>query len=220
MSEMAPEGAVESGDAVEAAAEPAWSGPSQEEWEAQQQALGSMSAWVQQRMHAEQQSAQQGQQPLQFDPWSDDPTEQLNALIEARVNARLAPLEQTYQRISEAEGQELAYDVIADNVSREGDFLHEGSKDLAFQLARGFLNAAVQRYGYGDRAAEAAIEQACQHVRQLEQTIGESYYNRQTNQLATLAGARREPGSSGPAAQVPSGTFKRGESIADRYFGG
>lgn len=217
MSEMAPEVAAtdQAADVGEAAAETAWSGVSQEEWEQTQQALGSMTQYVQHRMQLEQQAQQQGQ-PLQFDPWSDDPTQQILQLIESRV----APLEQTYRRIEDAEGQELAYDVIADNVSREGDFLHEGSKDLAFQLARGFLPQTVQKYGYGDRAAEAAIEQACKHVRSLEQSIGQSYYDRQTNQLATLAGARREPGSSGPATQVPSGVFKRGESIADRYFGG
>lgn len=195
--------------------EPAgWVGPSQEQWETQQQQLAALSHWAQQRAALEAQQAR-GQEIPRPDPFSDTFQEDLDRYIEAKT----APFQQTYEQMELAAGEELAHDIIADNIAREGDFIHEGSKQLAFQLSRSFLPQAIQRYGYTDKAGEAALEMACKHVRSLESQIGTAYHERQINQLHTLSGARGEPTGSTPAAQIAGGPYVRGQSVTAKFFG-
>ena len=191
-----------------------WSGVTQDQWEEQQHRLHALTSWAQQVAAAQ---AQGGQgEPVRFDPFSDDADQQIRQIIEEAIG----PLQQSHEEMSLAAAQELAFDVIDDYVAREGEFLHEGSRELAFRLAKGFLPQAMQRYGHSDRAGEVALEQACKHVRELEESIGKSYHERQTNQLATLAGARTEPGAPGQAAQIVAGPYGRGQRVTDRFFGG
>lgn len=201
--------------AGEAGGEPTtWVGPSQEQWEQQQQQLAALSHWAQQRAALEAQQAR-GQEIPRPDPFSDTFQEDLDRYLESRM----APLLSTHEQMELAAGEELAHDIIADNIAREGEFLHEGSKQLAFQLSRSFLPQAIQRYGYTDRAGEAALEMACKHVRDLESQIGTAYHERQINQLHTLTGARGEPAGSTPAAQITGGPYAHGQRVTDRFFG-
>lgn len=214
----APEAAVVDAGPVEpaaGAAEPAsWGGPSQDQWEQQQQQLAALSHWAQQRAALEAQ--QHGQQEIpRPDPFSETFQEDLDRYIEGRM----APLLSTHEQMELAAGEELAHDIIADNIAREGDFLDESSKQWAFQLSRAFLPQAIQRFGYTDRAGEAALEMACKSIREWEGKVGASYHERQVNQVRTLTGARGEPAGSTPAAQIVGGPFRQGGRVADRFFG-
>lgn len=214
----APAAVAEPSAAPEAPAEvPAaqeWGGVSRDEWEGLQQQHAALLNWAQQQ--AAQAQQQQGRSEVpRPDPFADDFQEQLDRYIEAKT----APFQRTHEEMELAAGEELAHDIIADNIAREGDFLHEGSKERAFQLARSFMPQAVQRYGYTDRAGEAALELACKAVREWEDAVGKAYHERQTNQLATLAGARPEPGQAAPATQVQAGPYGRGQTVTERFFG-
>lgn len=191
-----------------------WVGPSREEWTGLQQQHQALLNWAQQRVALEAQAS--GPQVPRPDPFADDFHEQLDRYIDAKT----APFAQTYDQMELAAGEELAHDIIADNIAREGEFLTEGSKERAFQLARTFMPQAVHRFGYNDRAGEFALEQACKAVREWEQATGRAYHERQINQLGTLSGARGEPGAAGAATQIQAGPYAKGQRVTDKFFGG
>ncbi len=204
----------EPAEPLEAAPEPpSWAGPSREEWEGLQQQNAALLSWAQQRAEAE---AAQAQERATFDPFNEDP----DTLLRQIIREEIAPIAQAHEEMDLAAGQELAYDVIADNVAREGDFLHEGSQERAFQLARAYLPNAIQRFGYTDKAGEQALEMACKAVREWESQVGKAYHERQMNQLASLSGAPREPGVGGAATQIQAGPYSQGQRVTDRFFGG
>lgn len=208
------EPSVAPGEPAAAPEAQSWVGPSQEEWAGLQQQHAALLNWARQQAAAAQQEGQP--EVPRPDPFADDFQEQLDRYVDYKTSA----FRQTYEQMELAAGQELAYDVISDYQAREGEFLvPEKSTELAFKLAKGFLPQAMQRYGHSDRAGEAALEMSCKFVRELEQEIGKQYHDRQTNQLATLAGARSEPGAPGQATQIVTGPYQRGERVADRFFG-
>lgn len=203
MSDLAPEpqGPVES--AVDPAVEPdagaepeAWAGPSQEEWEATQSLIERLGPLAQ---YAEQlgQEGDEGYEDVELDPMSDTFADQLRELIRAEIQ----PLSGYVQETQLGEAEQQAMDIIHDLQASGGEFLvPESSSKLARSLANDFMPESVQRYGVGPKAAEAALQKAVETVREMEQSIGKAYYERQMNQLSTLAGAPREPGSPGQAA--------------------
>ncbi len=185
-----------------------WGGPSQEEWEQTQQALQYFAELEQQR-----QAAQQGDGP-QFDPWSENPTDQLRELI----RQEMAPLHEFTEHSQLTEAEERAMDIIADMQAAEGEFLFQPSKEhpiaspqLARALAEDFLPEAQERYGAGPRAAEAALSHAVKTVREIEQAIGEAYAAREQNQLGTLLNAQRQPPAAGQAGSKVVGGFEGDE---------
>ena len=199
------------GEPVEGGGEAAWGGPSQEEWEHLTRTNQALSQWALQQA---QQAASAGE-PVRFDPFSEDADTTLRQIIQEAI----APLVQQSEAMGLQAGQDLAYDVIDDYVAREGEFLHEGSKERAFQLARYFMPEAQQRYGNNDRAGEAALEAACKAIREWENQVGEAFHTRKMNELGTLAGARREPGGNTGAGQITAGPYERGQRVTDRFFG-
>jgi hypothetical protein len=215
MSELAPETPVEPQAEPEAQVEPEaaaepWAGPTQEEWEATQERLA--------QYEAQQQPEEGEPEPFQLDPYADDFQDQLDRYLDSR----LAPVSQYTESAMQAEAEERAMDIIQDIASREGEFLFpEQSPKIARSLANEFIGEEQQRYGFGPKAAEAALERAVKAVREYEQTIGKAYHERQMNQLGTLAGAPRQPGVAGTQAAPSTPTPEGGDELAlvGHYFG-
>jgi hypothetical protein len=185
-------------------------------------------AWeVSRLMQQNQQPQQQPQQQLQFpqfqqpqlpelDPYDPESVvryiEARDALRDAQFQAaldqRFQPIASTLEATQEQQimerGEQRAQDMIQDNISRNGEFsAGQESVTLTRQLAETLMPAAVERYGEHPRAAEAAIEQAANIVRQIEKAAGEAAVAKHTNRTATLAGAPSEPPQSGVAAATP-----------------
>lgn len=214
MSEIIADTPLAQPDADQPVAEEAWAGPSQEEWQQVVQGLGYLAQQVSQQEPEPQQSAPQH---TQFDPFSDDPGEQLRAIIREEI----APVAQYQQHEQLAEAEERAYDILDDISSRQGEIV---DKDTAFPIIRAWADTMMadmaQRYGFGPRAAEAALEQAYNTYQQLEQSIGKQYTDRHMNQLTNLGNAQAEPppfNGSTQTTEIPGG----GDELSVvRRFGG
>ena len=133
MSEMISETPVET-PAEAPAAEEAWTGPSQEEWEQVVQGLGYLATSVAQPETAPQ--PETASQPTQFDPFSDDPGAQLRSII----REELAPVAQYQQYEQLAEAEEKAYDILDDISSRQGEIV---DKETAFPIIRAWADTLM-----------------------------------------------------------------------------
>jgi len=201
--------------------EPEWSGVSQEDWDRVSTTLEGLQPIIEYMQnpdaYREPPPQEDGAEP-QLDPFSDNFADQLQSLIDSR----LAPVSEFTEQAQLDEAEERAMDIIQDIVSREGEFLMpERSTKLARAMAEEFLPEAEQRYGFGPRAAEAALQQAVKTVREIEQEIGQTYYERKQNELGTLAGARREPPAAGTQGAQNVSTPEGGDerALVEAYFG-
>jgi hypothetical protein len=196
-------------------AEPAWSGPSQDEW-------GAVLGYINQQAERDQRMAQvytgqpQPEGPQRPDPWNRPDTFQDD--LDQYINARMAPVSQFTQEAALAEAEERAQDILTDLATRDGEF----DKESAYARANVILPQMVQRYGPGPKAAEAALEAASKAQREYEQKVREQAIAQYTNQIKTLAGAPGEPGSTYQVG-VQSRTipnYREGGSVTDRIFRG
>lgn len=182
-----------------AAAEPVeeWTGPSREEWESQQAALGALIDHVSHQQAPEPES--QPQQRPRFDPFADD----VEAQLDAYIDARLAPLQQYQQYEQQAEAEERAYDILDDISSRLGEI---EQREIAFPIIRAWADTKMpemaQRYGFGPKAAEAALEASYSEFQQLFGAVGQTYTDRHINQLGRLGDLRAEPPAAPGATHV------------------
>lgn len=211
MSEVIPEGGEQPPETETAE----WTGPTKEEWESFQAFKSQVD---QAQVEYQQQQAAQQQTPVAID-WLDDESQQQLAQF---IDQRLAPLQSFQERAALAEGDERAMAIMDDIVSREGDFLFAESREKARALADTYWPQAAQRYGATPQAAQAALEQAANDVRQWEQAVGKAYYEREVNQIRTLTGARREPGAQGTGAaqqQVVGGLGNVQGAVTNKFFG-
>jgi hypothetical protein len=224
MSDLIPEPGPLSPDYVEPEpiaepAEPEWQGPSQQDWEQ----LSETNQYLLDQLGQLAQAVGPGQDPnaIQLPPDSLLAPEDLE-VISQLIAQQTAPFQQARDTWIQSEGSERARDVLADDVSKNGDFLFEGSKSETLTLAEAILPEAQARYGYGPQAAEAAIAQAAARVRQWEQSVGKAYYERQINQLRGLSGAPQEPGASTTASPQRHEPVEAGgdELAVVRKYGG
>lgn len=198
-----------------------WAGPSQEEWAEAREALD----LVRQAMQPEQQQyidpyqqqpyQQQQQQPIDF--LADDAQAQLDAYIESK----LAPYASYQEQLIMGEAEERAKDIVHSLETEHGEFLDPKLSDLTMQVANQYLPQTQARFGYGPRAAEAALELAYNEMKAFEQNLGKAYYERQVNEIRGLAQAPRVPqGATGQQAGqqmvVPEGGDEL--SVVAKYF--
>jgi len=178
--------------------EPAWTGPSQEEWEQTQYALQQF-----QQQASQQQPEPQGpsQYPM-LDPFSDDFTPQAVDLFRNVVREELAPIQEWQQTQRLQEAQDMALDIIDDDVQRNGEFRNP-EKGVAFvqAFAATLVPQMSEKFGFGPKAAEAAITEAAKQYRELEQAVGTAFHEQEMNRLTNISGANRELGSQIPGAQ-------------------
>lgn len=181
-----------------------------------------------QQQQTQQYGQQQGPQPLpEFDPF--DPAS-VQAYNEARDQQLLSQVEQLFARVAQplqaqqeaqalAEGDQRAKDMIASDISTNGEFATDPEtgaspgRDLVEPLANLFVNDFAQRYGLGPRAAEAAVQKAGATIRALEKAAGVAAVNAHVNRNAQLAGASGEPGTG-----AGSGVQAMGVAVAGPNF--
>lgn len=185
---------------------PEWFAPYAERFDQFSQSAEQL-AYIAQQM--EQANQPQGQTTI--DPFAEDFQTQLDAYLEQRM----APFQYARETWEQQEGTERARDILQDNVSREGEFIFEGSTEQALRMAEAYLPEMQQRYGATAQAAEEAINAAANAVREYERSVGEAYHSRQMNQLKTLNDAPREPGAAvPPAVQTPGAPVPGGDEFA------
>ena len=173
-------------------AEPAWAGPSADEWGQVTQTLGYLADLAQQS-----QAPGEGQQYAAIDPFADNFGEQLSGYIGRAFEEHLGPIKEWQQGQMLGEAEERALDIIEDDVSRNGEFmLGEKAFEGIRALANVFMSEESQRYGYGPKAAESALARAASEWRAYEKELAQKAIEQHMNQLTNLAGAGREPGAS------------------------
>lgn len=183
----------------------AWSGPSQDEWQALQQQNAELLEYVQ-GLQQPAAPVQQQQGPVVPDPFADDYADQLQAYVEAHI----APLRDFQQGVQQQEGHEQAMDVLADLAARDGEF----DREEAFYRAQRYVQSGRIQDG------EKALEQAAKDQRAVEARYREAGVALHTNQLATLSGVPGEPGSSYAQGvqQRQMGDYRQGGSVTDKFF--
>lgn len=175
-----------------------------------------------------------GNGAVSLDPFDDSFGSNLQKLIQESIAGAVQPLtgrfEQQDAAAIDAEGQQRITDMIADDASRNGEFVpgdeqaEQQSRELVRTIAESLFPAFADRYGVGARAAEFAIEKAAGQVRGLLKANADAAVARHTNHTATLAGARSEPGGAGAGTfQSPTVTgsgpvgVPRAGSLARKY---
>lgn len=195
----------------ETPAEPAWTGPSENEWSEVQEELGAL-----REFYAASQQQQESTEPgyPEIDPFD---SQQLAAFIQQQVQESIRPVaDWTYQQqLSEAE--ERAIDIIEDDVSRNGEFmLGERAYEGVRALANVYFTDEAAKHGNGPRAAENALHRAASAWREYEKELAQKAVEQHTNQLSSLGTARREPGVGVPGGQIAQGA-RTVEELIQKY---
>lgn len=143
----------------------------------------------------DQYSENYGQEMAAWMAWRD---EQLLSKIDQRISPVTESLTATEQARVAAEGDQRVQDMIADDISRNGD-LGETARSLIRPLAEARYGEYAQRYGEGRRAAEAAIQSAAATIRQSVAEERTAAATAETNRINLLGGLRDTPaeGASG-----------------------
>lgn len=150
------------------------------------------------------------QAPTMPSPFDENYEQKMTEFLEYRDNQRLGPYQEVMQqqRMEQLEG--TARDMIHDVIQTKGELIMPqyeegksglGPEDMILEIAKSYSPGMVAQYGEGVRADEAAIEAAYDEVKGFQDALIAASDARAANQVATLRGAPREPGSSGVAAQ-------------------
>lgn len=161
--------------------------------------------------------------PAKFAAYQQDRDSQLLA----QVGQMLSPLTQTFEQQREEsvinEGMQRLNDILADDISRNGEFATDADADskareMVSTIAANLFPELAQRYGNGPRTAEMAMTRAAAEVRGLLRSVGGAAVSQTQNQLATLAGAHGEPGAHGAGVEAP--VIRVGDTSAARFAAG
>ena len=144
-----------------------------------------------------------------------------------QIGQMFQPIQQTFASQQEAsviaEGEQRLSDILADDVSRNGEFASDPSADaqareLVNTLASQKFPDIAARWGNGPQAAERAMTEAAAEVRGLLRSVGGAAVSQNQNQLATLAGQHGEPGAGGAGVEAP--VIRMGDTSASRFATG
>lgn len=158
--------------------------------------------------------------PQAFAQWQ---SQRENALVQ-QIGQMFQPLQQTFEQQREqavvAEGEQRLQDILADDISRNGEFASDPqadsqARDLVMTLASQMFPDVAQRYGETPQAAEIALTRAATQVRGLLRSASGAAVTQTQNQLATLANAHGEPGAHGAGVEAP--VIRKGERSAAIY---
>lgn len=159
------------------------------------------------------------QQLVPPDPFSDNYAQEMAAYQQARDEQMFGRIEQMIGQIAQplndrteketvAEGEQRLKDMLTDDISRNGEFprlpgqTDSKSEQLVRPLAQALFPQIAQRFGNGPRAAEVAMSQAAQTVREIVAEAGAAALEAERNRTATLAGARGDVAAGASGAQV------------------
>lgn len=139
-----------------------------------------------------------------LDPFGDNFGSELAQLIRQEIQGAVAPLQERAQNEVLSEAENRAIDILKDDAAQNGEFV---GGDTSLQIARGFAEQLLpqfqERYGFGPRAAEAALSASASLTRQWESGIGDAAVERYKNQLSTLSNAPAEPNAARIGAEAP-----------------
>lgn len=215
MSELAPETPVAEA-APEAPAEPSveYAQIPADEWAEVSEAM----QLLRQAQEPQYELPEVQQQAVQFDPFAENASEQLRSII----REEMAPYATYQEQQILGEAEERAKDIVSDWQAQNGEFIQkEKANDYILARANQMVGDFQQRFGYGPKAAEAALAQACTEYRDYEISVGKAYHEREINQIRGLSGAPREPAVNGQ--QGGQQVTRQGGNEMDlvrRYFGG
>jgi len=192
--------------AGEPAAEP-WS-LSQDDWTQFQQSQQQLAETVQTLAAIEAQRAapylggQQGQPGQQQGPPIPDPWERPDTYhddLRAWGESLTAPFRERLETLDRQQGDEQVLDVLHNLEQQHGEFfapVADRMRNIAKQHAREvYPQYAARMGGNGDAAGEAALEAGYKYAKQFESELAQAAVQRHTNEIQTLAGAPRQPGS-------------------------
>ena len=150
-----------------------------------------------------------------------------NEALLGQIAGMFTPIQQTFAQQQEssviAEGEARLNDILADDVSRNGEFASDPEADaqareLVSTLASQMFPDIADRYGSNPKAAEIAMTRAATQVRGLLRSVGGAAVTQNQNTLATLAGAHGEPGAHGAGVEAP--VIRMGDTSAARFASG
>lgn len=133
-------------------------------------------------------------QSFNLDPFSETYAADLQAMIRAELSAIAGPLQARQEAETNAEGERRLQDMIADDITRNGDLSETGKAQIRGLLDVVFPEIAAT-YGSTARAAELAVQKATGIVRQIEADAEKRAVDRYKNELGTLSGAPSELGA-------------------------
>lgn len=158
-----------------------------------------------------------------LDPFSDD----FGTALDQRLGLMLQRVEQMVQGVAQplaaqqeaaqaAEGEQRIQDMIADDISRNGD-LPAKAQPLVRTLAEQMFPEVSARYGATGRAAEMAVQKAAAMVRDIVSEALTMGAEQTRNQLSTLAGAHGEPGTGQAGVVTTSAQPLSARELARKY---
>ena len=197
MSELEQEpvdGVEPEGDGVE----PAWAGPTQEEWQQTQESLREAAALVEAVRAGQNQDG-----PLSgYDP-------EFRQELDQYINDKLSPYSAYQEQAILGEAEQRAQDILHDLSVRDGEF----DTQTARLRADALLPDMAARYGPGPKAAEAALQAAATAQREYESQIRDKALEQYHNQLRGITSAPREPAPSGNPAGTQHVTPQGGDEM-------
>lgn len=161
--------------------------------------------------------------PQAFAEFQTARDEQIASRFDKALEQITAPLQAREMQETAAEGEARIKDMIADDVSRHGEFPKDpetgksSAEALIRPLADALFPSIASQYGNSARSAELAVGRAASIVRALVKEAQTAGVTEHVNRNARLAGVPAEPapGASG-VVTFPEGPQPVG-SIAERY---
>jgi hypothetical protein len=142
--------------------------------------------------------------------------QQTLAQMQQMLQGIAAPLAQRQEQETVAEGEQRIKDMIADDVSRNGDLPAKAQAAIR-PLADQLFPQIAERYGNTPRAAEMAVSQAAALVRDMVAEARTVALTTEQNRIGALAGVRGEPGVAGVAIEGLSDKPLSSRELALKY---
>jgi hypothetical protein len=206
----------------EAPVEDAWTGPSQEEWQAAQERLQQLEPLAEswQQVQQQQPDPYRQQQGVQL-PDGTLLSEQDVEFLRSMWMQDVAPVYDFTERSQLAETEERATDIISDVAARnEFEFKDEREAKWIRDRADSYVEQAVQNHGVGPRAGDAAIAMAFNEFREIVGAREQARVDQEINQLRTLGSAPMQPTPTAPAAQNLAAPTGGPRAVVQKYFPG
>jgi hypothetical protein len=212
----------------EAPAEDAWTGPSQEEWQAAQERLQQLEplaeSWqaVQQQQQPDpyQQQPQQNVQLPDGTLLSEQDVEFLTQHMRQQWLQDVAPVYDYTEQQQYAETKERAADMIVDYAASQGFELKDKETAMIQRQALDYVPELLQQYGQSPKVDEVAVQRAFEDYKAVMDERAKAYHEQQVNQLGTLGNAPMQPTPTAPAAQNLAAPTGGPRAVVQKYFPG
>jgi hypothetical protein len=204
----------------EAPPEDAWTGPSQEEWQAAQERLQQLEplaeSWQQIQQQPEPQQQQQNVQLPDGTLLSEQDVEFLRSMWMQDV----APVYDFTEQQQYAETKERAADMIVDYAASQGFELKDKETAMIQRQALDYVPELLQQYGQSPKVDEVAVQRAFEDYKAVMEERAKAYHEQQVNQLGVIGNAPMQPTPTAPAAQNLAAPTGGPRAVVQKYFPG